>query len=440
MNEVLGSTPPGPPRGPDFLSPIYGDHKASGLYDSIANQIASMGSDALANVDYGEDFTRVIEDWSKHYHYIDKNGEEFRTSIVGEIAGPVLGTLLRSNGNYFTRDNEDFKPIDDKSKIKDTIALHPPTCSTVRMYNTYLNQTIAAGQVPATDADEDKRNGKYPIVKSFVKPKTPGSSNNDVMILTMLPKYGIPSAAGAPKAKRLTKRALDEVDDDPDSAAPQPNIAPDIPATARTSPRPNSEEDIKLGAFYDPFLLEDYGGDYFNHIKAKLVQLDVRGVDNELIPPWEFYSALKPGTLILALCSFHCYNMVDTGGKEIKERRIYQMTAHSIRILAESDSYVETRTTPIAPTDAGRATAKLPTRAVASSFANFQVPDAAPPPSAEGSTSTLSGDGDVDMTNTDDGPADEEVVDEVEEEEPAAEEEEPAVQETPVKKQKKRKT
>lgn len=83
-----------------------------------------------------------------------------------------------------------------------------------------------------------------------------------------------------------------------------------------------SAEDIKLGAFYEPSVLQDYGGSYFNHTKAKLVQLDVRDIKNELIPPWEFYEALRPGTLVLCLVSLHCFSMTDDGGKERKERKV----------------------------------------------------------------------------------------------------------------------
>lgn len=149
---------------------------------------------------------------------------------------------------------------------------------------------------------------------------------------------------------------------------------------------------MKLGAYYDPSVLPDYGGSYFNHSKARLVQLDVRDVKNNLIPPWKFYEALRPGTLVLCLVSLHCFTMSDDSGKDRKERKVcfslfvcsldlvtihrqvYQMNAHSIRILSESDEYVEQRTRPIAPNSPERAIAAIPRRAVAASFANFTVP------------------------------------------------------------------
>jgi hypothetical protein len=69
-------------------------------------------------------------------------------------------------------------------------------------------------------------------------------------------------------------------------------------------------------------LLPDYSGAYFNHIKAKLVQLDVCDVQNNLIAPWKFYEALRPGTLVLVLASLHCFSMMDDSGKERRERKV----------------------------------------------------------------------------------------------------------------------
>jgi hypothetical protein len=82
--------------------------------------------------------------------------------------------------------------------------------------------------------------------------------------------------------------------------------------------------------------------------------------------------------------------MTDDRGKETKERKvrfhlfespniliafqIYQINAHTIKVLAESDEYVETRTRPIAPNSGERTMAKLPQRAAPASFDQFVVP------------------------------------------------------------------
>lgn len=93
--------------------------------------------------------------------------------------------------------------------------------------------------------------------------------------------------------------------------------------------------DIKLGAFYNPRLLPDYGGPFFAHVKSKLIQLDVRDGtptgNNALIPPWKFYDWLKPGTLVMVQASLHIFLMTDTdfkaGNARPKKRKV-----HSVRV------------------------------------------------------------------------------------------------------------
>ncbi|KAJ7024242.1 hypothetical protein C8F04DRAFT_969285 [Mycena alexandri] len=356
-NIVLGEY--APPRLPAHNSAVYAERNSSGIYDKVADQVLEMGVDAFANIDYTKDYTRHVEDWSKNHRFMDRSGNELRTAVVGEILGPAMGTMLRAQGNYYAHDGDDFKPVDDKAKIKDTIALGVPTQASVKMYNTFLNQVIGANQIVTANANEDTRNGRHPIVKNWSKAGIEGSDTHNVLMLTMLPKYGCLPVI--PKRNPVVQSNL------------FPSIIDDEHPIYFLS-SVVSALDIKLGAFYEPSVLQDYGGSYFNHTKAKLVQLDVRNIKNELIPPWEFYEALRPGTLVLWLVSLHCFSMTDDGGKERKERKVYQMNAHSIRVLSESDELVEPRTRPIAPNSPERSVAALPKRAVASSFANFEVP------------------------------------------------------------------
>ncbi|KAJ7643206.1 hypothetical protein B0H17DRAFT_959854 [Mycena rosella] len=345
-NIILGRSASKDLPPPYVDSPIFAQRAETGLYDEIADQIAQMNTEALANIDYPDHFTRVIEEWSHNHKYMDKEGNELRVAIVGEVVGPAHGTILRAHGNYFSRYGDDFKPIDDKSKIKDTLALCAPTCATTKMSNTFLNQLNTLGQVTDADTDKDIRKGN---VCHSIFPRE-GVQNHDIIVTHMLPKYGVP-----PKPKRMAKRKLDEVDEE--AAAPVALVLP-------------SGDNIKFGAHYEPTLLEDYGGLYFNHVKAKLVQLDVRDTQNDLIGPWKFYDALKPGTLVLVLASLHCFVMSDEKSK--RERKVYQINAHSVCVLAESDQPVEKRTRPIAPNDS----APLPDRPSTSSvaFSAFRVP------------------------------------------------------------------
>ena len=97
-------------------------------------------------------------------------------------------------------------------------------------------------------------------------------------------------------------------------------------------------------------LLSDYRGPYFDHREARLKQLDIRDEEKKLIAPWKLYDALKPGTMILADISLHCYiypkkNQNEDGRKVNGTHilvnspllniffEIYQITAHKIQIF-----------------------------------------------------------------------------------------------------------
>ncbi|KAJ7162721.1 hypothetical protein C8R43DRAFT_821679, partial [Mycena crocata] len=312
----------------------------SGLYDDVFAEIVGLDKTGLAGVDYPEDFTRVVEAWPAdmgNLKFVNRKGGEFRFTLFGEIQNPSQGTCLRAQGNHFHREGEKFTPINDSSKIKDTIAIGVPTLSSIEMDNLFRNQTVPLINVYSAVAAEDAALGRNPFVKKCTKARDGGDGEHDIIVVTMLPKYQVPPTAGAPKvAKRAVKRKLDDSDGANSSQeTPGETVYP---------------SDIYVGAHYPPSLLSDYAGDYFQHQAAKLVQLDVRYSDQEetIIPPWDNYDVLKPGTLILALCTLHCF--------------IYQLNAHSIKVADVSDEVVEPRLPPVPPNSVGRLLAAMPAR------------------------------------------------------------------------------
>ncbi|KAJ7893964.1 hypothetical protein B0H14DRAFT_3854465 [Mycena olivaceomarginata] len=100
-------------------------------------------------------------------------------------------------------------------------------------------------------------------------------------------------------------------------------------------------DQIKLGAFYDPRLRGLRRPPYFWLIDGMLKQLDIRDAQNKLIAPWNNYIALCPGSLILAIISIHMYTFKSEGNDCDRDRKFFQLNAHSIRVLDESDFPVE---------------------------------------------------------------------------------------------------
>ena len=69
------------------------------------------------------------------------------------------------------------------------------------------------------------------------------------------------------------------------------------------------ENEIYVGAHYDPCLLPDYGSNLFCHHEAMLVQHNVRDINLHLIPFWEFYHKLHASTMVLCDVMLHMYQM-----------------------------------------------------------------------------------------------------------------------------------
>ncbi|KAJ6540817.1 hypothetical protein DFH09DRAFT_1368480, partial [Mycena vulgaris] len=79
-------------------------------------------------------------------------------------------------------------------------------------------------------------------------------------------------------------------------------IYPQQPSSRRSCSGGTHER--KIGDTYDPDLLPDHRGSYFDHRVSKLVQRDHRDEDEKLRAPHELYSQLTEGTLFCArICS-----------------------------------------------------------------------------------------------------------------------------------------
>ncbi|KAJ6624010.1 hypothetical protein B0H10DRAFT_1943504 [Mycena sp. CBHHK59/15] len=329
---------------------------ASGLYEKVVDQLVDMREKVLANVDYIVDFTKFVEIWSSNIKFQNRSGTEFCTNIVGEIAGPAHGT---------TRDGVDFRPVDDNSNIKDILVLAMPTDTTTRLANLYKNQTVPLRTVIVNESIQDE--GKNYILRPWLHALRDDSTSDDIIIVHMLPKYGAPVSAGTAIATaspiRRTKRKLD----DDGLRTPLAQTSPAISA-----PTVPDASDIKLGAFYDPRLLPDYGGNistisiinWFNSMSETAQTTAI------LIPPWKFYERLRPGMLVLVHASLHIFLM----GDDKRKRKIYQINVHSIKVLSDSDSPVVNRTTPVPKTaDPSGSSATYVDHATSIAFDTFNI-------------------------------------------------------------------
>ena len=109
---------------------------------------------------------------------------------------------------------------------------------------------------------------------------------------------------------------------------------------------------VKLGNYYKPSLLPDYSPNDFNLKNDKLVQQNIIGSDDKLIPCWDNFNRLRPGTLVLCIVSLRVWNIgignrqegrfkrvsltVSCSNLLLNTTQIYTLNAQSVRVLKDS--------------------------------------------------------------------------------------------------------
>ncbi|KAK7436326.1 hypothetical protein VKT23_019173 [Stygiomarasmius scandens] len=168
--------------------------------------------------------------------------------------------------------------------------------------------------------------------------------------------------------ERMKRRRLDDTSTT-SKVEPTAEVSTTLSSTSLRSTTRNgvvypTDDQVFVGATYDPKLQLDYGGKNFAQVNARLVQPDFRDVHQKLICPWEFYDKLRPRTLVMANVNFAVYVM--------DGRKIYHANILSLRILGVSDLPVDPPQRP----RFGVVTASGP---LGDSFKNFVVPNFSPP-------------------------------------------------------------
>ncbi|KAJ7866258.1 hypothetical protein B0H14DRAFT_3442529 [Mycena olivaceomarginata] len=88
---------------------------------------------------------------------------------------------------------------------------------------------------------------------------------------------------------------------------------------------PLTTENRKINNLYDPNLFPEHRGDWFRHSNVKIIQRDIRNVDNKLIAPSELREKPTEGTLFCAALSLKTYVW--------PESKTYHMYIERLKIL-----------------------------------------------------------------------------------------------------------
>ncbi|KAG1789894.1 uncharacterized protein HD556DRAFT_1243241 [Suillus plorans] len=318
----------------DVDPPCYNRHVAGGLYDEVVKQLMALPKGvSLGDATYKNDFVRDMKVHTGNFGYRCKeNGAEYETVLVGEVMPRAYGTKLNAMGNHYVGTADTPNVIDDRARVKGVFALGKPTQATEMMYVAFENQIATLDDVIQSNIKELKRKNKDMNIKEWTaNAGTETSSAPEFIMISTEQLYAVPKStqqAMQGKRARITKRALNSGGDSADGKATGSSSSTDAGL------KDNAKEDsITTNDFYEPTALPDYGGELFQHVNAKLQQLDIRNVENKLIPPQNWYGELKRGTLVMIRATLHAFNW--------KERRVYQLNAHTIRILDESKLEME---------------------------------------------------------------------------------------------------
>ncbi|KAG1894299.1 uncharacterized protein F5891DRAFT_961758 [Suillus fuscotomentosus] len=355
----------------------YDNHIEGGLYDDVVRQLMALPKGmSLGDTTYKDDFICESNINTGNFAYKCRdNGAEYETVLVGEILPRPCGTKFNVIGNHYLGTRESYRYgkltltcltlpniIDDRTRVKGVFALGKPTQATEMMYITFGNQIATLDDIIQSDMEELKRQNKDVNVKEWtVHAGTDQTGMPEYIPVNTEQLYVVPKGTQQTiqgKRARVAKKTINDMSElGEGKAAKKDSVA--------GGSRDNTQEtEITTNTFYDPTVLPDYGGDLFQHINAKLHQLDIRNVENEFIPPQDWYTSLKHGTLVMIRATLHTFNW--------KEHRVYQLNGHTIRVLDASKLEIEPLSSQLNGFDTGGSPLTSNSR-VSDAMANVQL-------------------------------------------------------------------
>ncbi|KAG6888212.1 hypothetical protein C0992_009319 [Termitomyces sp. T32_za158] len=227
------------------------------LYGNVENSIIAIAGLFLGTARYRSSFHHQVEQWSGNYAFKDTIGGDFRMNIVGEIAPSDAETIIAAKGNHYAgRPGDPVRLLGNDSKAKDVLSIKMPTECLSKLKTLFYNQIQTLDSIKTSNKKEEMANGSNP---------------NRLLYSTT----------------RSRKCSVSNVTSDNDL----------INTLSLNGDTLIQVLEVGENGFYNPRLNDNYWGPYFNLVCNKLIQLDVRNCDNNLIAPWRFYDALKPGSL-----------------------------------------------------------------------------------------------------------------------------------------------
>ncbi|KAL0062960.1 hypothetical protein AAF712_010181 [Marasmius tenuissimus] len=330
---------------PDSFESDLLRNRSHQLYPHLSSVLSGMGKTALTNAELGADFVKRVDPRTRNYGFADNAGRVMSTNVFGEILGGAHGTNLGASGtHYWGETSKKVNPITDRTKVKQQIVIGCPSFAPQGLKDDFRDQVVVFQDIRDDDIDDEDG---FVYAKTIVKhsANAPGRDEEpDLIVLTVPQCYTTTkddSFADRSKVKekeasprRMRKRKANS--DVPDAEVPVQSVPSlDLPVPEAELP---GLDQIRVGAEYAPNVYPDYGGPGFQQRIVKARQPDFRDAQNKLIPPWMYWSILRPGVLIMANVMVVVW-VIPSKNKQGRDetKKIYHAVIKSLRVLGESD-------------------------------------------------------------------------------------------------------
>ncbi|KAJ8473166.1 hypothetical protein ONZ45_g16393 [Pleurotus djamor] len=215
------------------------------LYVKMTSDQANR-SKMLATAEYQKDFF-VSKPSDDMLLLTRKDGALATFTVFGEIATSEEGNIHSAKGNHYTgRPGNPFKIVEDDSKCKNVFLLRRPTAAPEAISQLFTDQLDLLSST--FDALEAAYPGDWKPARGWLRATSGANGELDAIPVSTPPIYGRP-----PEPSRTPRRSRRRVT--------EKALAADVVIP-----------DVSLGAFYDPKLLSDHRGDFFNLLQNKVVQ------------------------------------------------------------------------------------------------------------------------------------------------------------------------
>ncbi|KAG8915492.1 hypothetical protein FRC00_003831 [Tulasnella sp. 408] len=319
-------------------SPILSS-ESSETPEEFYHRIATDNATRTTSLSSDYAWTHVtITNVAGNHDWVDDSRKRVADFIIfGEVLSPLYGTRISAKGNVYPPN----KQLHSSDKIKWAFAIGLPSDAT-HAYNIVHDRQLSVIHREFDDSctlyrqrAEEARNdptsvepGTEPEYKHFLR-SSDMNGPLDTILLTTENIYTMSASSAktlGPGAKSLPSRLRTQ-----QSTGSSSNIA-------------EASASVNLKTTYSPAeIFPDHTGEQFlHHQGCRVVQLDFRDIEGNLVPMGDVRRVFRPGTFIQSRVTLHAYDILDQRNpKDPRRTRSHLIRLRSAQVLRESDEEYE---------------------------------------------------------------------------------------------------